>query len=116
MVIEVAPGRRGKVVPAILLGAAADRRLAEEVHAGSERAFEVLVDRYYRPVLGFCQHVLGVGAEAEDVVQLTFLAAYRDLVRGEPPVALRPWLFAIARHRCLSILRTRRDHPVERMP
>ena len=48
---------------------------------------------------------------AEDIVQLTFLVAYRDLVRTEPPFAVRPWLYAIARHRCRSVLRARRTRP-----
>jgi RNA polymerase sigma factor (sigma-70 family) len=105
-------GRRNDVLPAVLLRLASDRRLVEQVHAGSERAFEALFDRHHRPVLAFCRHMLGSKEEAEDVVQLTFLAAYRDLGRAEPPAALRPWLYAIARHRCLSVLRARRERPV----
>jgi RNA polymerase sigma factor (sigma-70 family) len=108
--------RHGDLVPAQLLRLASDERLLAQVHAGSERAFEALFDRHHRPVLAFCQHMLGSRDEAEDVVQLTFLAAHRDLIRGEPPFALRPWLYGIARHRCLSVLRARREHPVEELP
>jgi RNA polymerase sigma factor (sigma-70 family) len=100
----------------VALRSASDRRLTEQVRAGSERAFEVLFDRHYRPVLGFCYRLLGSHAEAEDVVQLTFLAAHHDLVCRKPPLALRPWLYAIARHRCLSMLRARREWPVEQVP
>ena len=110
-------GRRHEdLAPAALLRLASDERLLAQVHAGSERAFEALFDRHHRPVLAFCQHMLGSREEAEDVVQLTFLAAHRDLIRGEPPFALRPWLYGIARHRCLSVLRARREHPVEEVP
>ena len=105
-------GRRESLVPAALLRLASDQRLVEQVRAGSERAFEALFDRHHRPVLAFCRHMLGSKEEAEDVVQLTFLAAYRDLGRAEPPAALRPWLYAIARHRCLSVLRARRERPM----
>ena len=105
-------GRRESLVPAALLRLASDQRLVEQVRAGSERAFEALFDRHHRPVLAFCRHMLGSKEEAEDAVQLTFLAAYRDLGRAEPPAALRPWLYAIARHRCLSVLRARRERPV----
>ena len=105
-------GRRDDLLPAALLRLASDQRLIEQVRAGSERAFEALFDRHHRPVLTFCRHMLGSREEAEDVVQLTFLAAYRDLGRTEPPAALRPWLYAIARHRCLRVLRARRERPV----
>jgi RNA polymerase sigma factor (sigma-70 family) len=109
---DVILGRRDDLVPAALLRLASDQRLVEQVRAGSERAFEALFDRHHRPVLAFCRHMLGSKEEAEDVVQLTFLAAYRDLGHAEAPAALRPWLYAIARHRCLSVLRARRERPV----
>jgi RNA polymerase sigma factor (sigma-70 family) len=112
MTVDATLARRKELVPAALLRLASDQRLVEQVRAGSERAFETLFDRHHRPVLAFCRHMLGSKEEAEDVVQLTFLAAYRDLGRAEPPAALRPWLYAIARHRCLSVLRARRERPV----
>ena len=71
--------------------------------------------RASRPgILGFCRHMLGSREEAEDAVQQTFAAAYRDLLRdGEREITLKPWLFAIARNRCLSMLRARRERPAE---
>jgi RNA polymerase sigma factor (sigma-70 family) len=60
--------------------------------------------------------MLGSAEEAEDAVQHTFLAAYRDLVRSDKPIALRAWLFAIARNRCLSMLRARREQPMDEAP
>ena len=112
MRIDAVLGSRDDLLPVALLRLASDQRLVDQVRAGSERAFEALFDRHHRPVLAFCRHMLGSMDEAEDVVQLTFLAAYRDLGRSEPPVALRPWLYGIARHRCLSVLRARRERPV----
>ena len=44
-------------------------------------------------------------------MQLTFVAAYEALRRGGCDGALRPWLYAIARNRCLSELRARREIP-----
>ena len=108
-------GPRRESILATALRVTSDRDLAEQVHAGSERAFDALFHRYHRPVLAFCERMLGSRDEAEDAVQLTFLAAYRELVRAEPPVAVRPWLYAIARNRCLSMLRTRRDHSMDEL-
>ena len=116
MRIDAALGRHGDFVPTAVLRLASDQRLVEQVHAGSERAFEALFDRYHRPVLAFCWRMLGSREAAEDVAQLTFLAAYRDLVRTKPPVVPRRWLYAIARHRCLSELRARRDRVVGSVP
>src|SRR5215216_6033165 len=100
-------GRPRRGVPASLLRLASDERLVEHIRTGSEAAFEALFDRHHRGVLGFCRHMLGSVEEAEDAVQHTFLAAYRELVGSDKPVLLRPWLYTIARNRCLTVLRTR---------
>ena len=63
-------------------------------------------------ILAFCRHMLGSREEAEDAVQHTFAAAYRDLQRGgDREIVLKPWLFTIARNRCLSVLRARHELP-----
>jgi RNA polymerase sigma factor (sigma-70 family) len=105
-----------ELVPTAVLRLASDQRLAEQVGAGSERAFEAIFDRYHRSVLAFCRHMLGSHEEAEDVLQQTFLAAYRDLTRSEKTVTLRPWLYAIARHHCVSQLRARRARTTDAAP
>jgi DNA-directed RNA polymerase specialized sigma24 family protein len=87
----------------VRLALASDRRLADEVCGGSEQAFEVLRARHGPQVGDFCRRMLGPRAEAEDAVQGTFLAAFRDLVRGHRPHATRAWLLGIARRRCRSV-------------
>jgi RNA polymerase sigma factor (sigma-70 family) len=73
-----------------------------------EAAFEALYDRFHRNLLAFCRHMLGSREEAEDALQHTFLAAYRSMPDGDD-VRVKPWLYAVARNRCLSVLRARRD-------
>jgi len=104
---------RAPRVPARLLRLASDDRLVEYVRGGSEPAFEAVFDRHHRGVLAFCRHMLGSADEAEDAVQHTFMAAYRSLLASSRPIQLRPWLYTIARNRCLSVLRGRREKPVE---
>ena len=105
---------RDPLLPAATLRLASDERLAEQVRAGSEQAFEVLFERHHQPVLAYSRRMLRSPEDAEDVVQQTFLAAYRELVDLQQPiVALRPWLYAIARHRCLWALRADRARPAE---
>jgi DNA-directed RNA polymerase specialized sigma24 family protein len=92
-----------------LLRLAGDDRLVGAVRAGSDAAFEVLYERHHRSLLAFCRHMLGSRDEAEDAVQSTFLVAYHELrTDDDRPIQLRPWLYTIARHRCLRILRARK--------
>jgi RNA polymerase sigma factor (sigma-70 family) len=103
---------RGPLGSRRLLRLAGDDRLVAQIRRGSEAAFEVAFERHGPGILAFCRHMLGSREEAEDAVQHTFAAAYRDLQRGDDrEIVLKPWLFAIARNRCLSVLRARRELP-----
>ena len=88
-----------------------DEQLFALVGAGDERAFEEIVDRYGAGLLSFCVHMLGSREWGEDALQLTLTSAYQALSRGRRPDALRPWLYTIARNRCLSELRSVREYP-----
>jgi RNA polymerase sigma factor (sigma-70 family) len=79
------------------------------VRAGDDRAFELIFDRYHRGLLAFCTHMLGAREEAEDALQHTFMAAYRAMRATGCEIRLRAWLYTIARNRCLSVLRARRE-------
>lgn len=68
-----------------------------------------MFDRYHRPLLGFCQHMLGSRDEAEDALQHVFLAVHSTLRTDDRPVKLKPWLYAVAANRCTSMLRARRE-------
>jgi RNA polymerase sigma factor (sigma-70 family) len=97
-----------------LLTLAGDERLVQQIRRGNELAFEVAFERHGSGILGFCRHMLGSREEAEDAVQHTFAAAFRDLQRGgEREITLKPWLYTIARNRCLSVLRSRREQASE---
>ncbi|MBV9003422.1 MAG: sigma-70 family RNA polymerase sigma factor, partial [Solirubrobacterales bacterium] len=86
-----------------------DDELVAQVRAGDDCAFEAIYDRYARGVLAFCVHMLRSREEAEDALQQTFVSAYRALRGGDSGISLRPWLYTIARNRCLSELRGRPD-------
>jgi RNA polymerase sigma factor (sigma-70 family) len=85
-----------------------DERLVARVRAGDDAAFEAIYDRYYLSLLAFCRHMLGSRDEAEDALQHSFASAYSALRGGDGVMDLRPWLYTIARNRCLSALRAQR--------
>src|SRR3954464_10390367 len=96
-----------------LLAPLGDERLVEQVRRGNDAAFEVIYDRHHRGILGFCRHMLASVEEAEDAVQHTFIQAYDSIRRAERDLKLKAWLYAIARNRCISILRSRREQAAE---
>ena len=94
-----------------LLSALSDERLVEQLRRGSEIAFEVLYDRHHRAILSYCRHMLGSLDEAEDAVQQSFVSAHADLIATDKPIRFKAWLYTIARNRCLTMLRARRERP-----
>jgi RNA polymerase sigma factor (sigma-70 family) len=100
--------------PRRLLAALSDERLVEHIRKGDEAAFEVLYDRYSGGILGFCRHMLGNVPDAEDAAQHTFIAAHADVHRHDRrDLHVKAWLYTIARNRCVSMLRARRELPSE---
>ncbi len=88
-----------------LLKLQGDERLIAMARSGNPGAFETIVDRYQGRLLGFCRQMLGSTEDAEDVLQEVFVNAYRAMLADEREINLRPWLYRIARNRCLNHLR-----------
>src|SRR5438067_10111052 len=88
-----------------LLRLQSDERLITLVRRGNSTAFEVLVARYQSRLLAFCRHLLGSREDAEDVMQEVMTAAFNAMIADERPINARPWLYRIARNRCLNHLR-----------
>src|SRR5215210_7286848 len=113
--VTVPAARARPQLPKRLLAAAGDDRLVEQIRRGNEAAFEVAFERHSGAILSFCRHTLGSRDEAEDAVQHTFAAAYRTLLEDDREIRLKPWLYAIARNRSLSMLRARREQAAEQV-
>ena len=88
-----------------LLKFQSDDSLVALTRRGHQHAFDALVERYQARLLGFCRQMLRSTEDAEDVLQEVFVAAYNAMIADERPIAVRPWLYRIARNRCLNHLR-----------
>jgi RNA polymerase sigma factor (sigma-70 family) len=88
-----------------LLRLQTDERLVALIRRGHHGAFEALVQRYQPRLLAFCRHMLGSQEDAEDVLQEVFAASFNAICADDRPINARPWLYRIARNRCLNHLR-----------
>jgi RNA polymerase sigma factor (sigma-70 family) len=98
-----------------LLKLQGDEKLIAMARSGNPGAFEAIVDRYQGRLLGFCRQMLGSTEDAEDVLQEVFVNAYKAMLADEREINLRPWLYRIARNRCLNYLRKPRADAQESM-
>jgi RNA polymerase sigma-70 factor (ECF subfamily) len=85
------------VVPTMARGTGA---LAQP--ASADEHAELLYERLYDRVYGYCLYRLGNREEAEDAAQVTFFQALRGLRRGVVPRVETAWVFAIAKNVCLE--------------
>jgi RNA polymerase sigma factor (sigma-70 family) len=97
-----AAGLRG---PTPLLRLQGDERLVALTRRGNQAAYEALVSRYQSRLLAFCRHMLSSREDAEDVLQEVFAAAFNAMMADDRSINVRPWLYRIARNRCLNHLR-----------
>jgi RNA polymerase sigma-70 factor (ECF subfamily) len=85
-----------------------DQQLAQEAQQGSVAGFEELVRRYQVPLLHFLRNRTGSTADAEDLVQDTWVRAYENLHRYRSSYRFSTWLFTIAHRISLNERRKRR--------
>jgi RNA polymerase sigma-70 factor (ECF subfamily) len=67
--------------------------------------FWEIYDTHYRPVRTFISKMVGDEWAADDLTQDTFLKVQESLHGLKDPSKLRPWIFQIARNRCLDYFR-----------
>jgi len=88
-----------------------DDRLAMQARAGDAEAFDALVRRYEDRLLGFAYRMLHDMSDAQDVLQQTFLRAYRGLASYRPGGQFASWLYRIALNECRRRIGARRRQP-----
>ena len=81
------------------------------VNAGDGDAYRTLVERYSRAIFRLAYRMTGNAQDAEDVVQETFLRAYRHLHRWEGCSSFSTWLYRIAANCALDVIRARAHRP-----
>jgi RNA polymerase sigma-70 factor, ECF subfamily len=101
-----------------------DATLAERLVSGDVWAREVLYRKYVDAVWGLALRLVGNRSEAEDIVQDTFMEAFRDVGQLRDRAAVRAWLLRVTVHqthrrfrrrRLLRALGLDREAPVEQL-
>ena len=87
-----------------------DRVAVARVKAGEEDAYRVLVERHSRSVFRLAYRMTGNEQDSDDVVQETFLRAFKQLHRWEARSRFGTWLYRIAANYALDLVRMRKRH------
>jgi len=82
----------------------------ERARSGDSDAFRLLVEQHSHAIFRLAFRMTGNEQDAEDVVQETFLRAYRQLNKYEARSSFSTWLFRIASNYSLDLIRMRKRH------
>ncbi len=85
-----------------------DAAVVAQVLAGDRDAFRVLVERHSRSIFRVVYRMTGNQQDSEELVQETFLRAYKSLERFELRANFSTWLYRIAVNRTLDFLTARK--------
>ena len=86
-----------------------DFDIAERVRQGEHQAFRLLVERHSRTLFHLTYRMTANEQDAEDLVQETFLRAFKQLHRFDGRAAFATWLHRIAANCALDLLRARKN-------
>lgn len=93
-----------------------DAAVLDRARAGDPRAYRCLVEQHGRHVYRLAYRVVGRHEDAEDIVQETFVRAWRRLGRFEARANFGTWLYRIAFNCAVDVLRARRSREVPSTP
>lgn len=93
-----------------------DEELAAQCAAGSRSAFEALVSRYSSRLFHFLRTRSGSDEDIEDLMQETFLRAFRNIDRYDPKWSFSTWLYTMAVRLAISRHRSKKADPLPLYP
>lgn len=85
-----------------------DEELVDAFQRGETAAFDELVSRWQRRILGAIYRIIGREEEARDICQEAFLKAYRALGSFKREARFSSWMYQIALNLCRDRMRRRR--------
>lgn len=90
-----------------------DDELIGKIRLGDEQAAEILINRYYAPILRYCKRHCARLEQAEDLTQETFLKLFQNLPGYRGRRKFRSYLYTIANHLCIDESRKIKACPLE---
>src|SRR5438067_10992248 len=93
-----------------------DAAFVAKARSGDADAYRVLVERHSRALFRLAFRMTGNEQDAEDVVQESFMRAYKQLGKFDQRASFGTWLYRIAMNYSLDLVRARKRRPEQLAP
>jgi len=88
-----------------------DEQLITNYLRGNEKALEILIQRYLKPIYSFIYRYINNSQEAEDITQEVFVRVWRNLKKFNKQKKFKTWLFSIAKNVSIDFLKKKKAIP-----
>lgn len=85
-----------------------DEDLVSAYLAGEEKALDLLIQRYLKPIYNFIYRYIGNQGDAEDIVQDTFVNVWKSIRKFDRTRKFKTWIFTIARNASLNWIKKKK--------
>lgn len=88
-----------------------DEQLVVSYLRGDEKALEILIKRYLKPIYSFAFRFVSSSQEAEDIAQEVFIKMWRNLKKFDKNKKFKNWIFSITKNACLDAMKKKKTIP-----
>ena len=88
-----------------------DKKIIEEFLKGDESSFNLLVNKYLKPVYNFLFQLVGDRAATDDIAQDTFVKAWKSIKKFDIDRSFKTWIFTIAKNTAYDYFKKKKTIP-----
>ncbi|PIP26616.1 MAG: hypothetical protein CO140_03980 [Candidatus Moranbacteria bacterium CG_4_9_14_3_um_filter_40_7] len=88
-----------------------DKQLIEDFLSGDEAALNQLVKKYLKPVYNFLYYFTREKAELDDLTQIAFIKAWKNLKKFDREKSFKTWIFTIAKNTAYDFFQKKKTLP-----
>ena len=82
-----------------------DKTLVQKTLKGDKRSFEILVEKYHKPIYNVAFRMTSNKEDSEDITQVVFMRAYKKLESYQPNYRFFSWIYKIAINESLNSIK-----------
>jgi len=88
-----------------------DKQLVANFLAGDKRSFEFLLKKYLKPVYNFLYRLTSDTAALDDLTQVTFIKAWKNIKKFDSSRSFKTWIFTIAKNTAYDYFKKKKTLP-----